>query len=45
MSSRDWMQLLEKDLIDLVNKWIISLEEWLKYSNNPKVLQEWVSWT
>lgn len=44
MSSRDWMQLLEKDLIDLVNKWIISLEEWLKYSNNPKVLQEWVSW-
>ncbi len=45
MSSRDWMQLLEKDLIDYVNRWIISLEEWLKYSNNPKVLQEWVSWS
>ncbi len=43
MSSRDWMQLLEKDLIDLINKWIISLEEWLKYSNNPKLLREWAS--
>jgi len=45
MSSRDWMQLLEKDLINYVNRWIISLDEWLRYSNNPKVLQEWVSWS
>jgi len=40
MWSREWMQLLEKDIIDLVLKWEISEEEWLKYSNNPKLIQE-----
>ena len=37
---REWMQLLEKDIIDLVNNWTISLEEWLKYANNPKLVKE-----
>jgi twitching motility protein PilT len=37
---RDWMQLLEKDLIDLIKEWVISEEEWLKYSNNPKTIKE-----
>lgn len=40
MWSRDWMQLLEKDIIELVNAWLISFEEWLKYSNNPKLVKE-----
>lgn len=42
MSSREWMQLLEKDIIDLINAWTISLEEWLKYANNPKIIKEWI---
>jgi twitching motility protein PilT len=42
MWSRDWMQILEKDIIDLINIWSISLEEWLKYANNPKIVKEWV---
>lgn len=37
---REWMQLLEKDIIDLVNSGVISLEEWLKYANNPKLVKE-----
>lgn len=37
---RDWMQLLEKDIVDLINMWFISEEEWLKYSNNPKLVRE-----
>ena len=40
MWSKDWMQLLEKDLINLIKEWIISEEEWLKYSNNPKTIKE-----
>lgn len=40
MWAREWMQLLEKDIIDLVNSWVISLEEWLKYANNPKLVKE-----
>jgi hypothetical protein len=43
MSSREWMQILEKDIIDLINMWVISEEEWLKYSNNPKVIKEWLN--
>lgn len=42
MSSRDGMQILEKDIIDLINAWVISEEEWLKYANNPKVVKEWI---
>jgi twitching motility protein PilT len=40
MGSRDWMQLLEKDIIDLINMWFITEEEWLKYANNPKLIKE-----
>lgn len=43
MGSRDGMQILEKDIIDLINMWYISEEEWLKYANNPKVVKEWMS--
>lgn len=43
MWSRDWMQILEKDIIDLINNWYISEEEWLKYSNNPKLIKEWIN--
>lgn len=40
MSSREWMQILEKDIIDLINSWIITEEEWLKYANNPKIIKD-----
>lgn len=40
MSSREWMQILEKDIIDLINMWFISMEEWLKYANNPKIIKD-----
>lgn len=40
MWANEWMQMLEKDIIDLINKWEISLEEWLKYSNNPKNIKD-----
>ncbi|MDD5769452.1 MAG: PilT/PilU family type 4a pilus ATPase [Candidatus Gracilibacteria bacterium] len=40
MGSREGMQLLEKDIIDLINFGTISLEEGLKYSNNPKMVKD-----
>ena len=40
MWSREWMHLLEDDIILLISQWIISREEWLKYSNNPKLIKE-----
>ena len=40
MWQREWMQLLETDIISLIQKWIISVEEWLKFSNNPKLIKE-----
>jgi twitching motility protein PilT len=40
MSSREGMQVLEKDIIDLVKLGIISQEEGLKYANNPKFIKE-----
>ncbi len=43
MGSREWMQILEKDIIDLINMWYISEEEWLKYANNPKLVKEWLN--
>lgn len=43
MGSRDGMQILEKDIIDLINMWYISEEEWLKYANNPKIVKEWIN--
>ncbi len=40
MGSRDWMQLLEKDIVDLIQKGFITEEEGLKYANNPKLIKE-----
>ena len=40
MWTKDWMRLLEKDIVDLINMWYISEEEWLKFSNNPKLIKE-----
>lgn len=40
MWSREGMQLLESDIISYINKWIISLEEWMKFSNNPKLIKD-----
>jgi twitching motility protein PilT len=40
ISSREWMQVLEQDLIQYINEWEITLEEWLTYSNNQKFLKE-----
>lgn len=42
MWSREWMRLLEMDIIELINSWVISEEEWLKYANNPKMITEWI---
>jgi len=43
MWQREGMQLLETDIIKLINQWIISEEEWLKFSNNPKLIKESLS--
>jgi hypothetical protein len=43
MWTREWMQLLESDIIKLVSSWKISEEEWMKYANNPKLLKEWLN--
>lgn len=40
MWSDDWMQLLEKDIIDAINKWFIDLEEGMKFANNPKYIKD-----
>jgi twitching motility protein PilT len=40
MWSREWMRLLESDIIEFINTWLISEEEWLKYANNPKLVKE-----
>jgi len=37
---REGMRLLEQDIIDLINSWFISEEEWYKYANNPKLIKE-----
>lgn len=39
MWSREWMQLLEDDIVEYINQWIISEEEGFKYSNNPKYIR------
>ncbi len=39
-SGREWMQMLEQDLLQFINEWDISLEEGLKYANNPKFLKD-----
>lgn len=43
MSSREWMQVLEKDIIDLVLLGIITEDEAIKYANNPKFIKEAVA--
>lgn len=40
ISWREWMQVLEQDLLQFINEWDISIEEWLKYANNPKFLKD-----
>ncbi len=40
MWSREGMQLLEKDIIEFINNWTISEEEWLKFANNRKLIKE-----
>lgn len=40
MGSREGMQLLETDIIELIENGTISQEEGLKYSNNPKLIKE-----
>lgn len=40
MWSREGMQLLETDIVSYIRRWIISEEEWLKFSNNPKLIKE-----
>lgn len=37
---KDWMQIIEQDMLQFINEWEISLEEWLKYANNPKYIKE-----
>ena len=34
------MQLLEDDIIEYINAGYITVEEWMKYANNPKLIQE-----
>ena len=36
----EWMQLLENDIISFIKEWSITKEEWMKYSNNPKLIEE-----
>ncbi len=43
MGQKEWMTLLETDIIKLINQGIISLDEWLKYSNNPKLIKDAVN--
>ncbi|MDD2907056.1 MAG: PilT/PilU family type 4a pilus ATPase [Candidatus Gracilibacteria bacterium] len=40
MGSREGMQLLETDIVNYIRKGIISEEEGLKFSNNPKLIKE-----
>lgn len=37
---REWMQLLETDIVSLIQSKTITLEEGLKYSNNPKLIKD-----
>jgi twitching motility protein PilT len=43
MWAREWMQLIEKDITDLIQRWSITEEEWLKFANNPKIVKEALS--
>lgn len=39
-SSREGMQIIEQDILQFINEGDISLEEGLKYANNPKYIKE-----
>jgi twitching motility protein PilT len=43
MWSREWMQLLENDIISYIQRWYITEEEWMKFSNNPKLIKDALS--
>lgn len=40
MGKREWMQLLEDDIISLIQLWEITIEEGMKYANNPRLIKE-----
>lgn len=40
MGRRDGMMLLEDDIISLIQMWVVTQEEWLKYANNPRYIKE-----
>lgn len=40
MGKREWMQLLEDDIIHLIQMWEITIEEGMKYANNPRLIKE-----
>lgn len=40
MGRREWMQLLEDDIIQLIQMWQVTMEEGLKYANNPRYIKE-----
>lgn len=40
MWKREWMQLLEDDIIGLIQLWEITIEEGMKYANNPRLIKE-----
>lgn len=39
-SSREGMQIIEQDILQFINDGDITLEEGLKYANNPKYIKE-----
>jgi len=43
MWSREWMQLLETDIISYIQRGYITEEEGLKFSNNPKLIKDSLS--
>jgi len=40
MGKREWMQLLEDDILKLIQLWEITEEEGVKYANNPRIILE-----
>lgn len=40
MGKREWMQLLEDDIIHLIQMWEITIEEGMKYANNPRLIKD-----
>lgn len=37
---KEWMQVLEQDILQYINEWEITMEEWMKYANNPRYLKD-----